>query len=353
MSKPRKSYSELTEAKTKEVKLLEQQIMEQQQEKAESESTLEISKKDIKAITKSREADLKFQAAVEKHCTGSDAKFQERTKTRSSELQAVSKALEVFQGDESRDLLRKSVSFLQVASEDDLTNKAATFLMQQGRKLGAQSLVTLGLQGQLDPFTKVKEKIEEMSAVLTQQKKDEATHREMCVDDLNENALSTEDKGALKNRTEDKIQLMDAKISKCQKDVMSLRSEITEMKKQIQIAGQTRQKENIKFQTEATEQQQTQVILKKAVQFLKNFYTTGVSSKSSLVQIQSHNHAAQGQMSSRAEPDLGNPEGFQDYEKNTGGQGVISLIETIAGDAHKLEQEAIKDGGVLPGGPLL
>lgn len=338
-----KSYSELTEAKTKEVKLLEQQIMEQQQEKAESESTLEISKKDIKAITKSREADLKFQAAVEKHCTGSDAKFQERTQTRSSELQAVSKALEVFQGDESRDLLRKSVSFLQVASEDDLTNKAATFLMQQGRKLGAQSLVTLGLQGQLDPFTKVKEKIEEMSAVLTQQKKDEATHREMCVDDLNENALSTEDKGALKNRTEDKIQLMDAKISKCQKDVMSLRSEITEMEKQIQIAGQTRQKENIKFQTEATEQQQTQVILKKAVQFLKNFYTTGVSSKSSLVQIQSHNHAAQGQMSSRAEPDLGNPEGFQDYEKNTGGQGVISLIETIAGDAHKLEQEAIKD----------
>jgi len=189
----------------------------------------------------------------------------------------------------------------------------------------------LGLEGQLDSFTVVKEKIQQMTSVLTKQKADEAAHKEMCVDDLNENALVTDDKTGTKNRTEDKIVLLKTKISGCEKDVTSLRAEITELEKQIQIAGQTRQKENAKFQTEATEQQQTQMILKKAVQFLKKFYS---GSKASLVQIRRHGVE---------EPALGNPEGFQDYQQNAGGQGVISLIETIAEDAHKLEMEAVQD----------
>ena len=174
-------------------------------------------------ISKSREADLKFQAAVETHCSGGDEKFQERSLTRGSERQAVSKALEVFKSDETRDLLRKSVSFLQISSENVEKTKKATamYLVQQGQKLGAQSLVTLGLRGQLDSFTIVKEKIEEMAKILTQQKADEASHREMCVDDLNENALSTDEKGSMKNRTEDKIQLLKSKIENFQKLALS------------------------------------------------------------------------------------------------------------------------------------
>ena len=57
-----------------------------------------------------------------------------------------------------------------------------------------------------------------MTSVLTKQKADEAAHREMCVDDLNENALTTEDKDGMKNRTEDKIVLLKAKIGGCEQD---------------------------------------------------------------------------------------------------------------------------------------
>jgi len=324
-----KSYKELTAAKSQEVKALDEQITAKTQEKAESESTLQVSKEDIKATSKSRKADLKFGAAVEKHCTGSDEKYQERSSTRAAEMQAVSKALEVFQGDENRSLLRKSVSLLQLDTTTISVKKMSSFLLQQGRKLGAEQLVTLGLEGKLDSFTVVKEKIQEMTSVLTKQKADEAAHKEMCVDDLNENALTTEDKDGMKNRTENKIVLLKAKIGGCEQDVSSLRAEIAELGKQIQIAGQTRQKENAKFQTEATEQSQTQMILKKAVQFLRKFY-----SSASLVQIRRHGDEPAA---------LGNPEGFQDYQKNAGGQGVIALIETIAEDAHKLEMEAIQD----------
>lgn len=313
---------------------MEEKIMMKSQEKAEYESTLEVSKEDMKTTKKSRAADLDFQAAVEKHCTGGEEKYQERSRTRQAELKAVNDALEIFRSDASRDLLR-GVSFMQVSSESE--KKVNDFLVKEGKKIGAQALVSLGLR-RLD-FTKVTKQIKEMTVVLTQQKADEAEHRDMCVENLNENAVTSEEKVGVQNRTEDKIEMLKAKINKGQKEVLSLRAEVVEMEKQIQIAGDTRQKENVKFQTEAKEQQETQMILRKAVNILRSFYSSSVSAeKTSMVEIQEHRQGAKEQVA------LGQPEGFKDYEKNAGGQGVIGLIQTIMEDAKKLESEAIKEG---------
>ena len=62
-----------------------------------------------------------------------------------------------------------------------------------------------------------------MTKVLTKQQADEAAHRDMCVDDLNENALTTEDKDGMKNRTEDKILILKTKIGGCEKDWVCLK----------------------------------------------------------------------------------------------------------------------------------
>lgn len=64
-----KSYKALIAAKTAEKKVLEEQIVAKTQEKSDAETTLESSKQDIKATTKSIAADVKFQAAVENRCT--------------------------------------------------------------------------------------------------------------------------------------------------------------------------------------------------------------------------------------------------------------------------------------------
>lgn len=60
-------------------------------------------------------------------------------------------------GDENRSLLRKSVSLLQLDTTTISVKKMSSFLLQQGRKLGAEQLVTLGLEGKLDSFTVVKD----------------------------------------------------------------------------------------------------------------------------------------------------------------------------------------------------
>ncbi|CAJ1344476.1 unnamed protein product [Effrenium voratum] len=329
-----KSYAELAAAKSAEIKALEEKVVAKTQEKAQSESTFEASKKDIKVTNKSLEADIKFQAAVEQRCTGSDAKFQERMRSRSDELTAVSKTLQVLRSDEARDLLGKSVSFLQQSSRsakaEEAMKRAGALLMENGQRLQAQGLITLGLQSRIDSFTKVKASIAEMVSVLKKQQDDEVAHRDMCVDDLNQNGLDTEEKKGLKGRSEDKIKALKSKITDCNSAIAALTAEVEEMKMQVQLAGEARQKENDKFQSEAEEQQQTQVILKKAVKFLSNFY----SSERSLVQIRSHK-------AEEVQPALGSPEGFEDYQKHSGGTGAVALIETIIEDSAKIEAELV------------
>jgi len=330
-----RSYKALAAAKSDEKKVLEEQIVTKTQEKSDAATTLETSKKDIKTTSKSLAADIKFQAAVKERCSASDDKFNERMQSRTQEITAVSKTIQVLRSEESRDLFSKSLSFLQLSGDDQAEERSAgasALLMEAGKRLGAQSLITLGLQSRIDSFTKVKAAIEEMVTALTKQQEDEVAHKEMCVADLEKNAKTIEEKEGVKSRSEDKIKALKAKIGECETQIATLTSEIAEMQKQVQLASETRQKENVKFQTEADEQRQTQVILKKAVKFLADFYSG--AERSSLAQIRVHK-------AEEAQPeDLGSPAGFEDYKKNSGGAGAISLIETIIGDSAKLEAEA-------------
>jgi len=322
-----KSYKALIAAKTAEKKVLEEQIVAKTQEKSDAETTLESSKQDIKATTKSIAADVKFQAAVENRCTTSDDKFKERMQSRTQEMTAVSKTIQVLRSEESRDLFGRTVSFLQQAAHSKRAERAASkvsaFLMEQGRRLGVQKLVTMGLRSRIDSFTKVKAAIEEMITALQMEQEDEMKHKEMCVDDLNQNKLNIEEKEGVKSRAEDKVNALTKKVSDCEAQIDSLNGEIAEMQKQVQLASQSRQKENVKFQTEADDQRQTQVVLKKAVKFLDDFYSS--AERASLVQ-----------------PELDSPEGFEDYKKSAGGASATGLIETIIADSAKLEAEAVQ-----------
>lgn len=332
-----KSYKALIAAKTAEKKVLEEQIVAKTQEKSDAETTLESSKQDIKATTKSIAADVKFQAAVENRCTTSDDKFKERMQSRTQEMTAVSKTIQVLRSEESRDLFGRTVSFLQQAAHskraERAASKASAFLMEQGRRLGVQKLVTMGLRSRIDSFTKVKAAIEEMITALQKEQEDEMKHKEMCVDDLNQNKLNIEEKEGVKSRAEDKVNALTKKVSDCEAQIDSLNGEIAEMQKQVQLASQSRQKENVKFQTEADDQRQTQVVLKKAVKFLDDFYSS--AERASLAQIRAHRV-------DEVQPELDSPEGFEDYKKNAGGASATGLIETIIADAAKLEAEAVQ-----------
>lgn len=337
----KKSFEQLVAAKVKEVKANAAEISSKTESKTKAESTFEKAKISLKATNKSLAEDIKFQAAVENRCAGNDVQYEARIMDRAEEMEAVSKTVAVLMGDDARSLLRKSVSFLQEASQSQSSKAkaAGALLVSAGQKLGAQKMVTLGLESRINSFTKVKKAIEDMVVALKAEQKDEVQQRDVCTDSLNKNELAKQDKTQFKAAVEGKIGSLKQAIASLDKDIKSLKAEIAEMQNQAQIAGKTRQKENLEFQTDSDEQAQTQAVLTKAVKFLQNIYGKGASSvRTSLVQIRSHE--------SKVDPDdmaLGAPEDFKDYKKNSGGLGAVSLIETIIGDSKKLQAEAVQD----------
>lgn len=335
-----KSYNELNEAKTKELKANMDDILTKTEMMTKSDATLNKSKKSLKVTQKSLAEDIKFQAVVEKRCSGNEDQFKVRMQDRADEMEAISKTLATLEGDEARSLLRKSVSFLQVSSQDESTRAraAGAVLVSAGQKLGAQQMVTLGLRSKIDSFTKVKKAIDDMVSALKAEQKDEIVQRDVCTEDLNKNDMAKQDKNQHKEKVEGDIQALRTAIANYASDIKSITAEISEMQEQVQVAGQTRQKANLEFQTSSDEQTQTQAILEKAVKFLQNVYGKGASSATSFVQIEVHD--------SKQEPEemaVGAPEDFKDYKKNAGGFGAVSLVETIIQDSKKLQAEAVAD----------
>mmetsp|Transcript_55067 Transcript_55067/g.98227 ORF Transcript_55067/g.98227 Transcript_55067/m.98227 type:complete len:719 (-) Transcript_55067:66-2222(-) len=339
--KNKESYAALADSMQAEIKAGEELVIAKNEKKSTAESDLAAAKKDERVTQKNLEADIKFQATVEKQCHGNDATFQDRIQARQEEMAAVSNTISVLMSDESRDLLTKSVSFLQLSTEDVAAHKAAAFLVKEGQRLGAQKLVTLGLESKLDGFTKVKAAIDVMVTDLKTQQKDEVDQRDVCIADLSKNNMSAQDKTEFKIVTEGKIGDLKALIAECAKDIKSLKEEIAEMSKQAQIAGEDKQKQNQEFQAEVEEQKQTQAILKKAVAFLQKLYGSGASSvRKSFLQVKSKEVQVK---KVAADPATGHPEGFQEYEKSQAGVGVVTLIETIIEDSAKVEAKTVED----------
>eukprot|EP00933_Yihiella_yeosuensis_P006948 TRINITY_DN1117_c0_g1_i1.p1 TRINITY_DN1117_c0_g1~~TRINITY_DN1117_c0_g1_i1.p1 ORF type:complete len:688 (+),score=251.20 TRINITY_DN1117_c0_g1_i1:90-2153(+) len=330
----KKAYQELKTAKENEVKTLQKTITDKKQQKSTAEQVAATSKKDLAITKKTLEEDIAFQAQVEKKCNQGDGDFDERKAARQEEMAAVSKTLEVLTSDEARDQLsRNSISFLQESSESNLRSRVAELLEKAAKKSNNAALVTLAMAAKLDSFTKVKKSIEDMTSALKKQQADEVAQNDLCIADLNKNQLDTEDKTRAKGALEAKIAGLQTDIKTASAEITAVSDEIAELQKQLQIAGETRQKENTEFQGGVEEQKSTQVLLKKALKVLRDFY----GSTESFVQI-SQEPATEGP----ALDALGAPEGFSEYKKGSGGLGAVSLLEQIINDSLKIEAELTK-----------
>jgi len=103
-----------------------------------------------------------------------------------------------------------------------------------------------------------------------------------------------------------------------------LKAEIAEMQVQMKRAGEDREKQNHEFQMTVSDQRATQQLLKKALDFLNDFY----AKKASFAQ----------QEPAGPPP----PAGFKEYKKNAQSGGVMQLIQQIIVDAKAMEAEAIR-----------
>jgi len=199
-----KSFEELKAAKEVQIEAAQAQIDTKTQELASTDEKNAQAKQDSEDTQASLEEDQAFLGSLKEKCAMTDSEWQERQKTRQSEMAAVSKALHLLSGDDAHDLFTKTfnAAFLQTQSVavSHQRQQAAKILEAAAAKVGNPRLSALANRVQLDAFSRVSKAIDNMVVQLRKEGADEIKHKDFCVDEFNTNQLQTEKKNSCKVR---------------------------------------------------------------------------------------------------------------------------------------------------------
>jgi hypothetical protein len=337
-NKAETEFTAMKEAKTEEIQAGLDLISSKEQLLAKTNSKKAEAKEDLQDTTAALTADQAFLVDLRKRCSVSDAEWQERQKTRSAEISAVSEAIAIIAGDDAHDTFGRTFSFVQVASsvrkgEQARRAKAHAILMNQAGKEASASLLAVASAVQLDAFSKVTEMITKMIADIQQESKDETEHKAYCEAELHTNEMATMDNDNLLKDLQAQIGDLTAQIDTFTDEIAQLKASITEMQIQMQRSSENRQAENKQFQTTVADQRATQVILLKALDRLNVFY------EQSLLQTKGKQPA----LIQSKQPGPPPPPGLSEYKSNGGAGSVLTMLKEIITDAKNMEKTAIKD----------
>merc|ERR1719281_1934720 len=152
-----------------------------------------------------------------------DAEFEERTKTRQEEIQAVSQALAILSSDDAHDTFTSTFNFVQVSAKQESKRQSAEqILYKTAKDSGNPRLATLATRMRLDGFEKVIEEIDGMIADLKKEKADDIKMKDFCIEALHKNEVATEMKKRDIEQLEAKIADLTATIDTLAKQIAAL-----------------------------------------------------------------------------------------------------------------------------------
>merc|ERR1719313_502393 len=273
-----KAYEDVKAAKEEEISAGQSQVDTKTTELADADEKGAVAKEDLEDTTNTLASDQKFLASLKEQCANMDQEYEERTKTRQLEIQAVSKALAFLSSDEAHDLFTRTFNFVQVSSGSKRRDAVANALAQAAKKFQDPQLSTLAVRARLDAFTKVKKSIQDMVEKLIKEKEDEIKHKDFCVEEINNNERDTEMKERDRDDLIAKIDDLAMTIDSLSKAIEMLKAEVAEMQVQMKRAGEDREKANKDFQMTVADQRATQKLLTAALGILKGFYEKAAAS---------------------------------------------------------------------------
>jgi len=325
-------YEGVKKGKTEEIAAGVAQIDTKTGELADTDEKNAESKQTLEETRNSLAADTEFLANLKEQCKNVDAEYEERTKTRQMEIGAVSKATAFLSSDEAKDLVARTLGFIQKRSSITAHHhsKVAQALSKAAQKFQDPRLSTLAISARLDAFTKVKKSITDMIDQLTKEKEDEIKHKDFCVDEIQTNEAATQAKDQEKNTLEEKIADLATSIETLTKLQASLKAEVGELQVELKRAGEDREKMNSEFQVVVADQRATQKLLAGALNILKSFYEKGA--------LLQERQASDSQAPAGPPP----PPGFKKAAPNAQSGGVMGMIEMIIADAKAMEADALK-----------
>jgi len=304
---------------------------------ATTKETLATAKSDLKDTKASLSADQAFLLEMTERCTQGDFEWERRQKMRTSEIEAVSKAIVILDTDEVSDGQATTFkSFLQrstitLGTKRDAVRRAHAVALLNKVVQEAPGLAYLLVSAKTDPLAKVSKAIDDLRAKLKVEMADEVKHRDFCVGELNDNKVTEEKRQAKLDNLESKIEDLEAKKKTVEETIAALTADIADTRVQIQRASENRKAENHEFQTIVADQIRTIGALKAAHAKLGEFYF-----KDAFVQEDGQTPAT---MAAGVEE---SPE-FEDYKSNGNSNKIMNLIQKLTGEAQVVKDNAVSD----------
>merc|ERR1719230_1286972 len=264
-------------------------------------------KEDLKQTQAQLSEDQKFLKNLNKMCSEGDANFAKRKASRLEEIRAVSETIEILNGDEAKDAMDTTFSFVQVSSDKKRRRDAAAVL----RKVRSPELSMLASSVELDAFTKVKAMIDKMIETLNTQQADEVKKNDWCKAEIQDNEMTTMKTKDLKADLEAKIGELESTIKTLSEEIEKAHLDISNLNVELQRASEDRKKENLEFQRVVADQVATAEILAKALDKLATFYD-----EAAFTQVKKQTP----------------PVAQMEYKKSAGASGVMSMIEKLIYD---------------------
>jgi len=322
--------------KKSEIEEADKQMQDKSAILATTKETLAGAKSDLKDVKASLSADQAFLIEMTGRCVAGDAEFERRQKMRSEEIEAVSQAIVILTTDEVKDGQQTTFGFIQMKSKTTLRvrnvrRRARAVALLKKVVAEAPGLAFLLTSAKTDPFKKVIEAIDDLSAKLKIEMADEVKHKDFCVNELNENKVEEEKKQAKLDSLESELQDLGAKKGKLEATIAALKADIADTKVQMQRASEDRKAENKEFQQIVAGQIQTIGALKAAHAKLAEFYF-----KDSFLQQKVPTPAQMAAGVAEA-PKL------NEVQDNGSSNKVMGLIQKAMSDAQIAKDQAVSD----------
>merc|ERR1719191_1407311 len=311
---------------------------------------------DLESTEKTVAENTDFKANLAKTCATKQKEWDERQKTRSEEIEAISDTIEMLNSDDALELFKKTLpsaasSFVQTASGTRMQTRRAKALIQSAMASDMahsvnRHLMLMALKSGVHGFEKVVGMVDGMVGVLEEEQvKDDKTdvwclaELDKAKDEAKTTGVDIEELASAVDEQRDSIATTDSEIAE-------LKAGLEELDKSVADATELRKKEHAESVDEAAANQAALELIGMAKNRMNKFYNPTL--------YKEPEKAAEEEFFAqiairRADPGPA-PETFGEYKKSEGSSSIIAMmdsmikdVETDMADAKRDEEEAQKD----------
>merc|ERR1719281_1331468 len=257
-------------------------------EKAELRASLSTQAAQAKAALTDTKASLaedeKYLADVKATFTQKKAAFEENQKTRSEEIMALEKAVEILSSEAVAGHAGKhlpgfvqsqAVSLVQLGTAQERTHlrqRVAEFLQVRATSLSSKVLALTAVQIAESPFAKVIEMIKTLIERLEEEAQAEAGHKAWCDEELHKNKKQRDLKSSEVSVLKAKIEQLDAEIKGLAEQIAELAKAQQELSVAMTEATKNREEEKEENTQTIADAKEALVAVDAALSVLKEFY---------------------------------------------------------------------------------